>query len=305
MMMASATVSMEVIKQLREQTGAGVMDVKKALEQAEGDTQKALEILRQKGAATAEKKAARVAAEGMVATRTTVDNRRGAIVEVNCETDFAAKNDRFVALVNTLADASLGTNATTVEALMAQTVDGQTLEAVRNDVVLAIRENMSLRRFEQLAIADGQQGVVQSYVHGGGKIGVLVALTAQQAATVSNPAFQALAKDLSLHIAASQPQYVSRADIPQSVIDEETRIEMGKEDLANKPEPIRAKIVEGRVSKLLGQVVLLEQPFVKDPGKTIEALIQEVGTQLGDQVALQSFVRYTLGEGVDRTQTED
>jgi elongation factor Ts len=302
-MMSTATISMETIKILREETGAGVMDVKKALADAEGDLQKAREILRQKGAATAEKKAARVAAEGLIVARLSEDKRRASIVEVNCETDFAAKNERFVAMVHAMGDASLHTTATDVEGLMND--NQQALQTMLTDTVGAIRENMKMRRFEQVALPEGQQGLLHTYIHGGGKIGVVVALSATKAETVQAEAFQALTKDIALHAAAYAPQYISRHDIPGSVIEEETRIEMGKEDLASKPEAMRAKIVEGRVSKILGAVVLLEQAFVKDPSKTVEAMLKEVGTALGDTLEVRTLVRYVLGEGVDKTQQED
>ncbi len=272
-------ITASMVKDLREKTGAGFMDSKKALEQCNGDMEKAMEFLRQKGIASAEKKQNRIAAEGLVATY--IENGVGSIVEVNCETDFVAKNDDFKTFVNNIAKHIALNKPSDMDALNASVCSqcGMKIEDAVKDKIATIGEKISIRRFEILT------GDLAAYVHNG-KIGVLISATAQD---------EVLLKDIALHIASSAPEFVSRKEIPQSVIDEETRIEMGKEDLAKKPENIRAKIVEGRVNKLMAQKCLLEQPFVKDPNQTVEQ-------HLGGKLQINSFIRWTLGEGLEKRQ---
>lgn len=271
------TVTAVMVKELREKTGAGFMDSKKALEQCDGNMEKAMEFLRQKGIASAEKKQNRIAAEGLVATY--IENGVGAIVEINCETDFVAKNEDFKTFVNNVAKHIAKTKPADIEALNASVcpVTKMTIADLVKDKTATIGEKISIRRFAVL------EGNLATYVHNG-KIGVLISASKQD---------EALLKDVALHIASSAPEFVSRKEIPQSVIDEETRIEMGKEDLAKKPENIRAKIVEGRVNKLMAQKCLLEQPFVKNPDQTVEAL-------LAGKLEIKQFIRWTLGEGLEK-----
>ena len=273
------TVTAAMVKELREKTGAGFMDSKKALEQCDGDMEKAMEFLRQKGIASAEKKQNRIAAEGLVATY--IENNVGAIVEVNCETDFVAKNDDFKTFVNGLAKHITEVKPKNMDELNSSVckICNMKIEDVVKDKIATIGEKISIRRFEIL------EGNLATYVHNG-KIGVLISASAQD---------EALLKDVALHIASSAPEFVSRNQIPQEVIDEDTRIEMGKEDLAKKPENIRAKIVEGRVNKLMAQKCLLEQPFVKNPDQTVQDL-------LNGKLEIKSFIRWTLGEGLEKRQ---
>jgi len=271
------TITAAMVKELRDKTGAGFMDSKKALEQCEGDIEKAMEFLRQKGIASADKKQNRIAAEGLVATY--IENGVGAIVEVNCETDFVAKNEDFKTFVNGLAKHIVTNKPADLDALNASVCSccNMKIEDAVKEKTATIGEKISIRRFEIL------EGDLATYVHNG-KIGVLISATAQD---------EVLLKDVALHIASSAPEFVSRAQIPASVIEEETRIEMGKEDLANKPENIRAKIVEGRVNKLMAQKCLLEQPFVKNPDLTIEQLIS-------GKLDIVKFERFVLGEGLEK-----
>ena len=273
------TITAAMVKELREKTGAGFMDSKKALEQCDGNIEKAMEFLRQKGIASAEKKQNRIAAEGLVATY--IENGTGAIVEVNCETDFVAKNDDFKAFVNGLAKHIAKTKPANLEELNSSVcpVCNMKIEDAVKDKIATIGEKISIRRFAVL------EGDLATYVHNG-KIGVLISASKQD---------ETLLKDIALHIASSAPEFVSRNQIPQEVIDEETRIEMGKEDLAKKPENIRAKIVEGRVNKLMAQKCLLEQPFVKNPDQTVQDL-------LNGKLEIKSFIRWTLGEGLEKRQ---
>jgi len=266
-----------MVKELRDRTGAGMMDAKKALVEVDGDMDKAMEVLRQKGIASADKKMGRIAAEGRVGSY--VGESAGAMIEVNCETDFVAKNAEFIELTNCLAKKVAETNPADVDALLASTCEscGKVIADIIKEKIASIGEKITVRRFVRY------EGNTATYIHNG-KIGVLLQTDNKD---------EVLAKDICLHIASSAPEFVSRKDIPQSVIEEETRIEMGKEDLANKPEQIRAKIVEGRVNKLMAQRCLIEQPFVKDPNQTIEQLIS-------GKLSIVKFDRYVLGEGLEK-----
>ena len=266
-----------MVKELRDKTGAGMMDAKKALVEVDGDMEKAMEVLRQKGIASADKKMGRIAAEGRIGSY--VGESCGAMVEVNCETDFVAKNADFIELTDGLAEMIAETNPADVEALLASTCPkcGKVVSDVLKEKIASIGEKITVRRFVRY------EGAVGTYIHNG-KIGVLLS---------TDKADAELSKDICLHIASSAPEFVSRADIPAAVIEEETRIEMGKEDLANKPEQIRAKIVEGRVNKLMSQRCLLEQPFVKAPDQTIEQLVS-------GKMTIVKFDRFVLGEGLEK-----
>ena len=266
-----------MVKELRDKTGAGMMDAKKALVEVDGDMEKAMEVLRQKGIASADKKMGRIAAEGRVGSY--IGESAGALVEVNCETDFVAKNPDFIELVEGLAQMVAETNPADVDALLASTCPkcGKVVSEVLKEKIASIGEKITVRRFVRY------EGAVGTYIHNG-KIGVLLS---------TDKADAELSKDICLHIASSAPEFVSRANIPASVIEEETRIEMGKEDLANKPEQIRSKIVEGRVNKLMSQRCLLEQPFVKNPDLTIEQLVS-------GKLSIVDFTRFVLGEGLEK-----
>ena len=272
-------ITAQMVKELRDKTGAGMMDAKKALVETDGDMEKAQEILRQKGIASAEKKMGRIAAEGRVDSF--VSDSCGALIEVNCETDFVAKNDDFKALTANMAKHVAELNPENVEAFLASTCPecGKVIEDALKEKIASIGEKITVRRFVRY------EGATASYIHNG-KIGVLLSADKNDAE---------LLNDICLHIASSAPQFVSREEIPQAVIDEETRIEMGKEDLQKKPEAIRGKIVEGRVNKLMAERCLLEQPFVKDPNPTIAQLIE-------GKLTIKAFTRYELGEGLEKRQ---
>jgi elongation factor Ts len=293
------------VKELREKTGAGMMDAKKALVEAGGDMDKAAEVLRQRGIATAEKKVGRTAAEGLVAALISPDRKAGAMVEVNCETDFVAKGEAFQALVNNVARQILAQAPADVSALLkqdAQSMPGHSVQDYVTENIATIRENLNIRRFVRYEVKGA--GAVTSYIHTGGRVGVLLQVKANNEATADSDVFKQLVKDLSMQIASAAPDFVSRADIDQAVIDEETRVEMGKEDLANKPEDIRKKIVEGRVSKLMGQRCLIEQPFVKDPSQSVDDVIKARAAEIGDTgVEVVQFTRYALGEGIEKKET--
>jgi len=293
------------VKELREKTGAGMMDAKKALVEAEGDMEKAGEILRQKGIATAEKKSGRTAAEGQVASLISADRKTGVLVEVNCETDFVAKGDAFQTMVSEVAQQIMDQSAQDVSSLLIQqsaAMPGRTVQEYVTEKIAAIKENLNIRRFVRYQCQN--DGAVHSYIHTGGKVGVLVELKTGKPGTADNDNFKQLIKDIAMQIASAAPDFVSRADIDPAVIEEETRVEMGKEDLANKPEEIRRKIVDGRVTKLLGQRCLIEQPFVKDPSQSVDDIIKARATELGDTaVEVVRFTRYALGEGIEKKET--
>jgi elongation factor Ts len=293
------------VKELREKTGAGMMDAKKALVEAGGDMEKASELLRQKGIATAEKKSGRTAAEGQVASLIAPDRKSGTLVEVNCETDFVAKGEAFQKMVNEVAQQILAQKANDVDSLLKQdsiAMPGNSMQQYVTENIATIKENLSIRRFVRYEVQGN--GAVHSYIHTGGRVGVLVELKCGKQESVESPVFQQLVKDLAMQIASASPDFVSRSDIDSAVIDEETRVEMGKEDLASKPEDIRRKIVEGRVSKILGQRCLIEQPFVKDPSQSVDDVIKARATEIGDtSVEVVRFTRYALGEGIEKKES--
>ena len=275
-----------MVKELRDKTGAGMMDAKKALVETNGDMDKAIEFLRQKGIASADKKMGRIAAEGVIAS--TIDSNKGVMVEINCETDFVAKNEDFKSFAQDMASAILAMNPSSVEEFLAMTCPkcGQKIEDIIKEKIAKIGEKITIRRF----VKYDADCCVNTYIHNG-KIGVLL-----EAKCVNcNDETKTITKDICLHIASNAPEFVSREEIPASVIEEEKRIEMGKEDLAKKPENIREKIVEGRINKLMSQRCLLEQPFVKNPDITIAQLIE-------GKLSIVKFDRYVLGEGLEKRQ---
>ena len=278
------TISATMVKELRDKTGAGMMDAKKALVETNGDMARAMELLRQKGIASADKKMGRIAAEGTIAS--VIDGKKGAMIEVNCETDFVAKNEDFKEFAKCLAGAVLDMNPESPEAMLASTCPkcGKAIEEVVKEKIAKIGEKITIRRF----VRYDADCCVNTYIHNG-KIGVLLEAKCPQGCD------ETLTKDICLHIASNAPEYITRDEIPSDVIEEEKRIEMGKEDLAKKPENIREKIVAGRIDKLMAQRCLLDQPFVKDPSITIKQLIE-------GKCEIVRFTRYVLGEGLEKRQ---
>ncbi len=266
------------VADLRQITGAGMMECKKALTDSNGDIQKAAEVLRQKGIVAASKKADKVAAEGIVASKISDDKKSGVLIELNAQTDFVAKNELFIDLSKKILDAAIASSAKSLEDLLVVNVDGSSLSELIKSRISTIGENIQLRRVSLFKV---NNGVVGTYIHPvGNKIGVLVQLETSSAVNVSE--LEEIARGLAMHIAASQPQpeFISKAEIPQDIIENEKRIELGKEDLAKKPKEIAEKIVQGRLDKLLAQRCLLEQPFIKDPSLSVEKLLIEKGKQL-------------------------
>lgn len=277
-----AQITAAMVKELRERTGAGMMDCKKALGETDGNMEEAIEFLRKKGLAAAAKKSDRIAAEGAVVAALK-DNKSGVILEVNSETDFVAKNDAFKNFAQELAELIIAESPADVDAFMAvKTAGGQTVEEFLNANVAKIGEKLSIRRFTKL---DGNN--VSTYIHMGGKIGVIVNLDGGD---------EELAKDLCLHIAASNPRYLDESFVDAAYIEKEKEIFAAKLAEQGKPENMIPNIIKGQVAKLLKEVCLVSQPFVKDPDTTIEKLLAGKGAKI------ITYTRYEMGEGIEKKQ---
>ena len=282
------------VQALREKTGCGMMDCKKALVETDGNMEAAVDYLREKGLASQAKKADRIAAEGTVAVYTA--NGVGAIVELNSETDFVANGDGFKALAAEVAEVVATQNPADMDALLAAEKDGMTVEAKVQELFLAIRENIKVRRFDRF------EGKVVSYVHAGGKIGVLVNFETELAA--DNEGLVTMGKNIAMQIAAMNPAYLDQASVPVSVIEKEKEILVAqmKEDpkMANKPDAVLGKIVEGKIGKYYKENCLVEQAFVMDGDLTVGKYIANTAKELGAEVKLAAYVRFEKGEGIEK-----
>ena len=274
------TVTAGMVKELRERTGAGMMECKKALVEADGDLDLAAENMRKAGLAKADKKAGRVAAEGAVQVAVADDQKRAAIVEINSETDFVAGSDDFRRFASRVADIALNETPADLDALLAKDFDGGSVEEARRALIAKVGENISVRRFAVVESDDR----IGSYVHGS-RIGVLVAMRGADAD---------LAKDIAMHIAASKPQHVSGDDIPADVLAKEKEILSEQAKTEGKPENIIEKMVVGRLQKFIGEITLLGQPFIKDPDMSVERLLE------GKSAEVASFIRFEVGEGIEK-----
>jgi len=287
-------ITASLVKELRAKTNAGMMDCKRALQETEGDIDAAIKLLREKGIAKAAKKADRVANEGVIDARIDSAGKSGIMLEINCETDFVAKNDNFKNFVNELADTLAGGTATDIdEALAAKLGDGIVDDAVKAKVI-EIGENLQFRRFIRFTVEG--EGVVGSYIHMGGKVGVLLEVGCEKPETVESETFKTMVRDITLHIAASNPQGVSRDDIPTDTVDAEKDIFRAQMAESGKPPEIIEKIILGKIGKFFSENCLLEQGFVKDSDTTIQKLLDTVGKDLGDTLAVRRFARYAVGE---------
>ena len=288
-----ANISAQLVKELREMTGAKMMDCKKALVETEGNIEKAVEFLREKGLADAAKKSGRVAAEGIVKTYITEDNKKGAVLEFNCETDFVAANEEFISVADRLAQMVVETSATTVEELLNEKFEGETTVSERLKALIAkLGENMTVRRFTKFAI---ENGIVKSYIHGGGRIGVLVEVACDTASDVLDE----VAKEVCMQIAAANPLFLSKDDVDQESIEKEKEIYRVQALNEGKPENIVEKMVIGRIQKYYKEVCLLEQLWVKDGDKTITKFLAEKSKEVGSPITVTRFVRYERGEGIE------
>ena len=290
------------INELRKTTGAGMLDCKKALEEVGGAMEQAIDYLRKKGLAAASKKAGRAATEGMVATAISADAKRGVLVEINSETDFVAKNDKFQTFVKQVADHGLQKNPADLAALLAQPFAGdeaKTVQGLLTESIAIIGENMQIRRFASYAVTGS--GIVSSYIHAGGKIGVLVEAAFDGAA---DERLAACIKDVAMHIAAASPAYLQRSEVPADVLEREKDIYRDKARQTGKPENIIEKIITGQINKFYGDICLVEQAFVKDPDKTVQQYLDETGKALEGPITLQSFTKFVLGEGLEKKESD-
>ena len=279
-----AQITAAIVKEMRESTGSGMMDCKKALVATEGDMEKAIDFLREKGLSQAAKKAGRVAAEGAVVAYVTEDGKTGAIVEVNCETDFVGKNENFQALAKSIAELIVKTNPADVDALLASEMEGKTVKDVVTEAIAKIGENISVRRFVRYESAEGK---VYSYIHGGGKIGVLVDMKGGDAE---------LGKDIAMQVAAANPQFLNRNEVPDSELEHEKDILTEQARNEGKPENIIAKMVMGRINKYYKEVCLVDQEFIRDGDLTISKLLKSKNADVA------RFARFQLGEGIEKKQ---
>ncbi len=297
-------ISAKEVKELREMTGAGMMDCKKALTATDGDMDKAVEFLREKGLATAEKKAGRIAAEGIVATVLKDQDQLAAIVEVNSETDFVAKNEKFQAYVAQVAEQAVQTSATDIDAFLAEPwaaePDKTVKEALASQIAV-IGENMNIRRFAQIK---EENGFIASYIHAGGKIGVLVDVET----TAVTDAVKEAAKNVAMQVAAIRPKYTSRDEVDQSYIEHEKEIltAQAKNEKPDANEKIINGMVMGRINKELKEICLLDQVYVKaeDGKQTVQAYINSVAKEVGAEIKIKGFVRYETGEGIEKKEED-
>ena len=299
-------VTAAMVKELREMTGAGMMDCKKALTATEGDMDKAMEFLREKGLATAQKKASRIAAEGIVMLKVAEDSQKAVAVEVNAETDFVAKNEKFQAYVAQVAEQALETEAADIDAFLAETWKFDTTKTVNEALagqVAVIGENMKIRRFQKV---EEENGFVASYTHMGGKIGVLVDVVTD----VVNDEIKEMAKNVAMQIAALNPKYTNRSEVSEEYIAHEKEILMAQiqndPKESQKPEKVIQGMISGRINKELKEICLLDQVYVKaeDGKQSVEKYVAEVAKANGANVTIKGFVRYETGEGIEKKEED-
>lgn len=281
-------ITSDMIKKLREKTGAGMMDCKKALEATSGDMDAAIEYLRKKGAAVGQKRADRTAKEGMIVTRVAGNGKTGVIVEVNCETDFVGRSDDFTGFAGAVAEAVELHRPSTVEQLLAtSTAEGKKISELWNDLLSKVGEKIEIRRF---SILDSADGIISSYTHLGNKIGVLVELAG------ATPETGSVGRDVAMQVAAMNPAVISRDQVEKAWVERELDIYRIQAKNEGKPAPIQEKIAMGRLEKFYQEICLLEQTFIKDSGKTVKDYIQESATKAGKTIAVKRFQRFHLGE---------
>jgi elongation factor Ts len=285
-----------MVKELRDATGAGMMDAKAALTEAQGNMEEATKILRKKGLAAASKKAGRVTAEGVVEAY--VSGSTGVLAEINCETDFVGRNENFRKFASDVAKAIAQSKATTVEHFLADKwpSTGDTVQQKVSEMIASIKENITIRRFARYDAAPN--AVIGTYIHGGGKIGVMVEVVAQSGSKSAK--LDEVAKDIAMHIAASEPRFLSRNDVTQKDLDTEKEIARDQAAKSGKPANIVEKMVTGKMEKFYGEACLLEQPYIRDDKSTVTQYLQKVGKEAGCTYVVTRFTRYKLGEGIEK-----
>ncbi len=295
-----AEVTAGLVKELRERTGAGMLDCKKALVETEGDVDKAIEFLREKGLSQAAKKATRIAAEGLVSAKSAADSMSAAIVEVNCETDFVAKNETFKGFLEEVSAQVMASSSTTIEAFLEEaylTDNSKTVNAVLNEKIALIGEKLSIRRFEKIIV---QNGLVEAYIHGGGRIGVLIEFESD----IVNDSIKECAKNLAMQVAAISPKYVSRDEISSDFVEKEREIlkTQALNENPDKPENIIDKMIVGRLNKQLKEICLVDQAYVKDGDLTVGQYVANVAKAAGATITVKRFVRFETGEGLEKKE---
>lgn len=283
-----------LVKDLREKTNAGMLDCKKALEETSGNIDEAIKLLRERGIAKAGKKADRAAKEGIITARLANNGKAGILLEINCETDFVSKNENFQAFVGGVADQLVNASAQDLEAAAAVVVDGLSVEDTIKAKITEIGENLLFRKYVRYEVQG--EGAIASYIHLGGKVGVLLEVGATKADTASNEQFRDLVKDITLHIAAANPRGLSREDIAPELVEAEKDIFRAQLADSGKPANIIENIIVGKIGKFFAESCLLEQGFVKDPDTTVAKLIEARGKEIGDTLEIRRFVRFGLGE---------
>lgn len=284
-----SAISASLVKDLRDKTGAGMADCKKALEESQGDMEGAIEWLRKRGAASIAKRADREANEGIVVALTSADGKTAAIVELNCETDFVARNEEFVAFANTIAQSLLANDVADEDALWAlPTEGGKTLGNYKDEILAKFSEKIGLRRFERIIT----NGHIVDYVHAGSRLGVLVEFEGAGVTETARP----MARDIALQVAAMQPQFVDRSQVDQTTLAKELEIYRQAAIQEGKKEDIAERIAQGRLGKFYEETVLIEQTFVKDPSRKVSDVLSEIGKAAGGDVKVVSFRRFNIGE---------
>lgn len=288
-------ISAKIVQELREKTGCGMMDCKKALTATDGDMEKAIEFLREKGLATAAKKAGRIASEGTVTV--VIEGNVGVVLEVNAETDFVAKNADFNAFVNGVAKVIIEKAPQDVtELLTLDFEDGKTVDAALKEKIATIGENMNIRRFARY------EGVLTGYIHGGGRIGVIVKFALGDESKAATDEFAEYAKNVAMQIAAVNPLYVTSADVPADVLAKEKEILTAQAINEGKPANIAEKMVEGRIKKYYKEFCLVDQEYVKNPEQSVSAYTKEVAKSLGTDITIEGFTRFEKGEGLEKKE---
>jgi elongation factor Ts len=291
-------ITAQAVKELRERTGSGMMACKKALSEVDGDIDKAIELLREKGLASAAKKSGRIASEGLVKTFIDEDAKNGAIVEVNCETDFVSLNESFISLTENAAKQAALSSATNIDELISEVYiedNSITLKDAVTNLIAKLGENMAVRRFAKLSV---EKGTIQSYTHGGGRIGVLVKLECEK----EDDCLKDIAKEIAMQIAATNPLFLNREQVDNATLENEKEIYKVQAMNEGKPENIAEKMVNGRIQKYYKENCLLEQPWVKDADFTITKYLQNESKKIGAPVNVTAFVRFEKGEGIEKKQ---
>ena len=293
-------ITAQMVKELRERTGAGMMNCKKALKEANGDTEKAIEILREKGLAAAAKKSGRIASEGLVKTYVSEDGKTASIVEVNCETDFVAVNSDFVSFVDNLAKQIISSNSSTVEELLKEKYildDSKTVGETLIALIAKLGENMAVRRFKKFSVS---KGLIESYIHGGGRIGVLVKLECDN----QDHILKEVAKNVAMQIAATNPLFLDKNSVDDNTLNKEKDIYRVQALNEGKPEKIVDKIIMGKVQKYYKENCLIEQIWVKDSDFTIDKYIKNKSKEIGAPIKVSDFVRFEKGEGIEKKEED-